>query len=535
MRRGISHSGSGIDELRSRDVAGSHRTPIEDDAAQAASWTTRSVREVTGERTTVHLVLPDMRGRLRVVWREGERVQMGSEATAMRRMAFESLTSSHLEPSSNRVTDRQRWCGFFPLHHGGRPLGVLEVIAPVDVFRNRWENLSAMADQLALRLEDIAERDRLRRAIVSLEADAELRSELLRAEEPEAALQIAGDSVARGYGVPVGVWWNEHQGPLSFTVACGVTDQARQDIRDRIGTIPPWGMLTTQERTSLRRLFGEAVGAKQVSAREWDGGVLMVGSGEPELRRRIRAVGSLLEEALPLLIVTSRELRRNMEIDLGLAWTAHELSGPLLSIKAALEQLLTRRALGGEALLTLSLRELEQLVGDMGGILGWAVGSRPLNPSFQDVSQLVEAAVDPYRKNSSSHRIEVIAPRPAMAEVDPTHLRAAVANLVRNAVAYSDPGSTVVVEIVDEGARIRLSVRDQGPGIPAGERETIFDPFVRGEAGSRRGRGSGLGLFITRRVVEAHGGTVWLDPGYPGADFQMVLPVDRREAPRFAS
>ena len=80
MRRGISHSG--IDELRSRDVAGSHRTPIEDDAAQAASWTTRSVREVTGERTTVHLVLPDMRGRLRVVWREGERVQMGSEATA---------------------------------------------------------------------------------------------------------------------------------------------------------------------------------------------------------------------------------------------------------------------------------------------------------------------------------------------------------------------------------------------------------------------------------------------------------------------
>jgi signal transduction histidine kinase len=261
----------------------------------------------------------------------------------------------------------------------------------------------------------------------------------------------------------------------------------------------------------------------------------MVGSGEPELRRRIRAVGSLLEEALPLLAATARERRRNMEIDLGLAWTAHELSGPLLSIKAALELLISRGSSGGDPLLASSLRELEQLVGDMEGILGWAVGSRPLSPSFQDVTQLVEATVDPYRKNTSSHTIEVIAPRPAMAEVDPTHLRAAVGNLVRNAVAYSDPGGAVVVEIVDEGTRLRLSVRDQGPGIPVGERETIFDPFVRGEAGSRRGRGSGLGLFITRRVVEAHGGTVWLDPGYPGADFQMVLPVDRREAPRFAS
>jgi len=302
-----------------------------------------------------------------------------------------------------------------------------------------------------------------------------------------------------------------------------------------MGTISPWGMLTAHERTSLRRLFGATVGAKQVSARVVDRAVLMVGSGEPELRRRIRAVGSLLEETLPLLAATERERRRDTEIDLGLAWTAHELGGPLLSIKSALEVLVSRGAAGGDALLKLSLRELEQLVGDMEGILGWAVGSRPLTPSYQDVTELVEAAVGPYRRESASHTIEVIAPRPAMAEVDPTHLRAAVANLVRNAVAYSDPGSAIVVRVVDEGPRLRLSVRDQGPGIPAAERESIFDPFVRGEAGSRRGRGSGLGLFITRRVVEAHGGMVWVDPGYPGADFQMVLPVDRREAPRFAS
>lgn len=380
-----------------------------------------------------------------------------------------------------------------------------------------------------------AERDRLRRALVSFEEDAELRHELLRAAEPEAALQIAADSISRGSGVPVGFWWSEHQGALELSVASGVRASERQNLQDRMGTIPAWTMLTADERAALRRRFGASVGAKHVTAYEVARAVLMVGSGEAELRPRVRSVGALLDEILPLLAATARERRRNMEIDLGLAWTAHELSGPLLSIKAALELLVARGSSGGDALLASSLRELEQLVGDMGEILGWAVGSRPLSPSFQDVTELVEAAVDPYRKEITSHSIEVIAPRPAMAEVDPTHLRAAVANLVRNAVAYSDPGSPVVVRIVDEGPRLRLSVRDQGPGIPAEERESIFDPFVRGEAGSRRGRGSGLGLFITRRVVEAHGGMIWVDPGSSGADFQMVLPVDRRETPRFAS
>ena len=184
-----------------------------------------------------------------------------------------------------------------------------------------------------------AERDRLRRALVSFEEDAELRRELLRVAEPEAALQIAADSISRGSGVPVCFWWSEHQGTLELSVASGVRASGRQNLQDRMGTIPAWTMLTAQERTALRRRFGAAVGAKHVTAYEVDGAVLMVGSGEAELRPRVRAVGSLLDEILPLLAATARERRRNMEIDLGLAWTAHELSGPLLSIKAALELL----------------------------------------------------------------------------------------------------------------------------------------------------------------------------------------------------
>ena len=72
-------------------------------------------------------------------------------------------------------------------------------------------------------------------------------------------------------------------------------------------------------------------------------------------------------------------------------------------------------------------------------------------------------------------------------------------------------------------------------GIPREERATIFDPFVRGQEGSRVRDGSGLGLFITRRVVEAHGGRIWFDPHDEGSTFHVLLPVDGRELQRSAS
>jgi signal transduction histidine kinase len=477
-------------------------------------------------------LMPDASAGSGIIWGGAEPLQVGPDVTAKRREVLGSTTFSYLTPSS----EGEDCFGFFPLLGRGGSLGVLEILAPEDVLRNRREALSVVADELAVWLSNLSERDRLRREVESLEQDAALRRDLLRAAGPEAALRIAGDSICREFGVPVCIWWNEHEGPLVFSAASGVPAHDQRGIRDRLGTIPAWAMLTTRDRASVRHLFGVLVGAQLVTAREAEGAVLMVGGGEPQLRRRIRAVGSLLEEALPLLAASARERRRNVEIDLGLAWTAHEVRGPLLSVKAALELLVRRGVSGDDALLRLSLRELEQLVGDTDGILGWAVGSRPLSPSYLDVTQLVEAAVDSYRLEAAGHTIEVVAPsRPAMAVVDPTHLRAAVANLVRNAVAYSDPGSAVVVQVVDEGPTLRLSVRDEGPGIPAAERESIFDPFVRGEAGARRGRGSGLGLFITRRVVEAHGGKVWVDPGHPGAIFQMLLPVEGKELQRFAS
>jgi signal transduction histidine kinase len=80
---------------------------------------------------------------------------------------------------------------------------------------------------------------------------------------------------------------------------------------------------------------------------------------------------------------------------------------------------------------------------------------------------------------------------------------------------------SVVVE--SEDGVVTVQVRDQGPGLPEGKQEQIFDPFVRGENGHQGGRG--LGLFIARRVVEAHGGTISAESRGKGATFRVRLPV----------
>ena len=82
----------------------------------------------------------------------------------------------------------------------------------------------------------------------------------------------------------------------------------------------------------------------------------------------------------------------------------------------------------------------------------------------------------------------------------------AIANVVRNALAYAPNGSSVTIDVDADDERARVRVRDRGPGVPAAERHLIFDPFARGRLTDETRGGKGLGLFIAKRIVEAHGG-----------------------------
>jgi signal transduction histidine kinase len=494
-------------------------------AACAAGW----IREAVGAETEVQIARPDAAGRLRTVWREGEAHPERGHTTA-RRVAFQTRAYSHLDlPDDRRVA-------FFPLVCRESPVGVLEIQARRDAIQERSGMLAAVACQLAGVLAGLDERRGLEREVEALTGVADVGRELLHADGPEGALDVVASALWREFRVPVAIWWGDDRGPRLLTVVAGLSAEKSRLLEQRMGSIAPWASAAPRQRADLRGRFADAVGTSRVTVREAGNAMLFIASGDPLLQRRVEMIGSLLEDALPLLSTSAREERRTSRMHVGLAWTAHELRTPILGVKAALETVMGRSASRDDELLRLSLRELEQLAADTEGILGWAVGGSELDPREVDVARLVEDTVTTYRLlHGTRATVEIEAQPPVMAMVDPTHLRAAVVNLVRNAVLYSGPEGVVTVRVEEDEAAVRVSVQDQGPGVPIAEREIIFDPFERGGAASRSTGGSGLGLFITRRVAEAHGGHVWVDSDGVGATFHLSLPVDRGELQRFAS
>jgi two-component system, OmpR family, sensor kinase len=210
----------------------------------------------------------------------------------------------------------------------------------------------------------------------------------------------------------------------------------------------------------------------------------------------------------------------------------------LLGVKAALELLLMRQTSdpAEDAVLRTSLSELDQLTSSADAILAWVVGEHPLPRGEADLVRVVEEAADSCRLEFGQDRsIVIAAPEGVIAPVEATHLRMVVSNLLRNALIYSFRGTKVEVVVQDAGDHVELSVRDEGPEIPAKDRRLIFDPFARGSNSRSNRMGTGLGLFIARRVVEAHGGRIWVesDPGW--TSFHVRFPLEGRNQRRFAS
>jgi signal transduction histidine kinase len=124
-----------------------------------------------------------------------------------------------------------------------------------------------------------------------------------------------------------------------------------------------------------------------------------------------------------------------------------------------------------------------------------------------------------------------IDPHLPLISCDRRRLRQVLLNLISNAVKFTNEGS-ITVSVKNQGQEVLFAVIDTGPGIPLNKQGLIFEPFIQAENGERQVQGTGLGLPISRSLVRAHGGELWVDsqPG-EGSAFFFTLPVDRRSTP----
>jgi signal transduction histidine kinase len=297
------------------------------------------------------------------------------------------------------------------------------------------------------------------------------------------------------------------------------------------------------------------------------GGMMVHAQIRPELAGQL-VIGGLPHSRLPLLlgmlalaaalsIVAVTQLRREGELARTrsdfVSSVSHELRTPLAQIRLFVETLRLGR-FATEAQRTRAVehidRETRRLSHLVENVLRFARGTRGRESARRDpvdVARETAEIVAEFEPLAAAHRsridVEFSEPTPAM-EVHMRRgtFRQALLNLLDNAVKYGPVGQTVRVRVRSAGGdersaghaettdAIRLSVIDEGPGVPAAERDAIWRPFHRGSAARDGAGGSGIGLTIVKEIVEEHGGRVWVEDGAAGgAAFVVELPASRSD------
>jgi signal transduction histidine kinase len=149
--------------------------------------------------------------------------------------------------------------------------------------------------------------------------------------------------------------------------------------------------------------------------------------------------------------------------------------------------------------------------------------------SPQRVEDLVREAIEFQLPLASEHGIELTAEMNvggAQVDGDRERILEVFSNLLGNALKFGRRGDRITVRARQVGGEVRLSVADQGPGIPAAEQEHIFEAYWSVERNGKKG--IGLGLFITKGIIEAHHGRIWVESETGmGSEFVFTLPIAR--------
>lgn len=259
-----------------------------------------------------------------------------------------------------------------------------------------------------------------------------------------------------------------------------------------------------------------------------------------EIRSFARTLETEVSDATKELRASNKKLlEMDATKDEFVSMASHQLRTPLTSIKGYLSMVLegdageispVQRKLLMEAFV--SSERMVHLIGDFLNVSRLQTGKFMVERRECNLAKIVEQEVDGIKKIAASHSIVIAYRKPARFPIlylDEGKMRQVIMNFIDNAIYYSPEGSTIVIRLKVEAGAAVLTVKDSGMGVPRSEQKHLFTKFFRAEnARKQRPDGTGIGLFLAKKVVDAHGGALVFEslPG-KGSTFGFSLPIKK--------
>jgi signal transduction histidine kinase len=244
------------------------------------------------------------------------------------------------------------------------------------------------------------------------------------------------------------------------------------------------------------------------------------------------AAGAALAAALAVRLAMEERSRAEIEEARRqlVAAASHDLRTPLASLRLLVESIDDGVATGETrdrylkeirthvAVLSDLIDDLFELSRIEAGDISWTMRQVELRDLIDDTVAAMRAPAD-------ERGVTIAAELPAgelVASANAEKVQRVLFNLIQNAIRHTPADGSVTVRARAVGSGVEVEVADDGEGVPAGDDERVFEAFYRGDA-ARGEDGAGLGLAISRAIVEAHGGRIWLENGFPGTRVHFTL------------
>jgi signal transduction histidine kinase len=490
----------------------------------------RSARSAAGPRAKVRLFLvPDPHSRpVSALSESSDGLRKASPARGVVLKEGKPLRVD-LDDSSDLVV------AVLPLASRSEIFGVLEVVASSAALTSAWKALKGVADQGGLALRMLIEAAALHAGLAQSQALARLAHSLVRTRSTNSAVEEVAQGCYDRFGVPVVAWAVDADlTRLTLLSPHGISASAAERLQSEMRSIRRLSAGGSEAKTRLAESVTRLISVDTAMIIDASDAVVLLGGESPEITAAVQFIQPMLKDVLRRLGILALADLQHQRLDLGISWTAHELRGPLTGTRAVIDLLLQTadEESRTQHLLKRSREDLDRMSALVDGALRVTMTNESLVQKATPLMRIVQDAINMCRAERANVDIAVRNESEVILLADPPHLIGAMANVLRNSLWHSPPESPVEIDVIPRGATVQIRITDQGPRVSGPDREMIFDPFGRGESPRAVGRGKGLGLFIARRVIESHGGTIKVGSSSSGAMFVIELPVaeERRQA-----